>query len=1211
MSVQFILGENPHKKRKQLIHQIHGELTNNSDTNIIYLVPDNVKYETEIMVLGEFKELEPEAKYSGMIRLQVFSFSRLAWYLLQNKAIYQQPQLTESGLSMLVKRILQAEEQNLTIFRGASQQSGFIERLVKLFSELRNGKISPEDLSTIAVNDELKETIGSNDFKRKMDDLSLLYRKYDEALDGKYIVREDLFHALIDHLKGNKELLENTIVIVDHYEHFSAHEQELLVTLGKYSKKLLLSLTMPERFTQMNNDLNNMFYRPVKTYHQLVNELQVNKIAILGNIVVEDSNSIQEKSLDVQEIYNYWIESSGTTTARSLNKYKLLNKENIELWAAEDPTAELVHIATKIKRMVASGNYRYNDFQIMTRDIENCALSVETSFIENEIPFFIDHAESMSKHPILEFVTSLFALKRRHYRLDDVIRFLRTELFVPEMNEEVLLENNFSDKTSFWRQQVDIAENVALAYGYKGSDWTKDEEWIYARFELEDELKQNDYEQHIQSQANFVRKTFKNAIVPFLNRLTDDKTNREIAIELYQFMADIGVIEELQKWRDELIGLGELTEAREHEQAWDTFILILDEFVEVLGEEKWDIDLFVSIMETGFEEATFGMVPPAIDQVLVTNYDLPKIQAKKVVFLIGLTDTQLPQVQGNRSLLTDEDREIVEHSLSEEKYLAVSEMESIANEPFTFYLALLQAEEKIIFSYPMSNSENSENRISPYLERIRKAFDINTQIKHSTVISNEQETFETYNPLQFIGSNRYTFGQIVISLRQAIDLSTAPSAFWLGLFKELYDPRNTDHRRIVNSLFHKNIPKPLTEELAEELYGKDLYLSVSQLETFYADPFSHFLLYGLRLKERQIQELSPLESGNFYHDALDLISHQLLGLNTNIAKISTDQLQKITSEVFNFLLDSNKYRISKSSNRMNFIFRQLTKTVQNMVQSMIYQAKRSKYRINKTELVFGQLGQNQDVTGLTFDLENGRKLHLRGKVDRIDTFEENNQLYAGIVDYKSSKTSFNYQSIYYGLMLQMITYLDTVLTFSENIFEKKAKGIGAFYSQVSNHFVDLKKLGSKELEFELMKNYKLDGLIINQQEVLEAADTEVESGFSALYPFRKLVNDKGYSGNKILTNEEFKLLMKFNRAKIIEAGNSILAGDNKLHPFNQRKMRVHTPSITGPFKAISQFDALLPENNYRDVNKINKDDFFNFLQELYPLDDETDERGWD
>src|SRR5699024_10253745 len=102
-------------------------------------------------------------------------------------------------------------------------------------------------------------------------------------------------------------------------------------------------------------------------------------------------------------------------------------------------------------------------------------------------------------------------------------------------------------------------------------------------------------------------------------------------------MQRIGVIEQLQLWQDQLIQQGELEEARGHEQAWNTFILLFDVCVEVLGDEEWDIDFFLSIIETGFEEATFGMVPPTIDQVVVTNLDLPQIQPKKVVFLIGLT----------------------------------------------------------------------------------------------------------------------------------------------------------------------------------------------------------------------------------------------------------------------------------------------------------------------------------------------------------------------------------------------------------------------------------------------------------------------------------------------------------------------------------------------------------------------------------------------
>ena len=252
------------------------------------------------------------------------------------------------------------------------------------------------------------------------------------------------------------------------------------------------------------------------------------------------------------------------------------------------------------------------------------------------------------------------------------------------------------------------------------------------------------------------------------------------------------------------------------------------------------------------------------------------------------------------------------------------------------------------------------------------------------------------------------------------------------------------------------------------------------------------LLYGLRLKERQVQELSPLETGNFFHDALDLISRQIASLNKDISVLTKDDIEKITSDIFQLLVNSNKYRLSQSSNRMQFIFRQLARTVEQMIWSHLQQGKRSKIRTQQTELLFGRLGPNEGVQGLSFPLQNGGELYLRGKVDRIDTMEVNDKLYAGIVDYKSSATKFNYQQMYYGLMLQMITYLDTVLTYSEEIFDQKAEGIGAFYSRVHNPYIDMQKSGQKDWEEEFLKNFKFDGLIINRQEVLEAVDTKLE-----------------------------------------------------------------------------------------------------------------------
>lgn len=1204
MSVQFILGEYPNQKRKELIDTMYEHLNEDTGNQILYLVPDNVKYEAETMILEQFMDKNPEARYSGMIRLQVFSFSRLAWYFLQDQPIYQHPQLTESGLAMLMKKILQEEEQNLTIFRGASQETGFIERLVNLFMELRNGKITPEDLVHMLEESEEDKERNRQDFIRKLEDLSLLYKEYDKQLAGSYVEKEDLYRELIQYIHKQKERFGQVTILVDHYEHFSALEQELLIQLAKVSKKLMISLTLNEEAIHQPNDLNNPFYRSLKTYFKFLFELQENELKVEENAVVGISNKPQTEVINLAD---YWMQSSQPRYNQGVKVNKPTSFENLEIWATEDKETEIMHIATKIKRMVSSGRYRYKDFQVMTRDIDGYNLNIQSIFEENELPFFVDQNETMAQHPLLEFIESLFALKRRFYRMDDIFRFFRTELYCPEIDvskdniyTDITAKNeHYEEGTGSWREKVDIAENVALAYGYQGKAWIKDDEWLYARFEIDGEFIQDERELRIQEVANEVRKTFKEQIASFTESLDEIKTNREMATLLYQFMVDIGVVNQIQHWRDQESANGNLEEARKHEQAWETFIQLLDEFVEVLGDEAWDLDLFVSIIETGFEQATFSMVPPTIDQVLITNFDLPKIQSKKVVFLIGLTDTQLPKISTNQSLLTDEDRELVDTQLSTDKYLATSGEESLANEPFAMYLAILQANEKIILSYPLANEESEENRISPYLLRIQKNLQIKPLLKYANAINKPQANAVDY--LEFIGSKRHTYGQLVLSLRHAIDEKVTPDAFWIKLFEKIYQPNNVEQNRIISSLTHKNIPVPLTEELAEELYGKDLYLSVSQLERFYEDPYSHFLLYGLRLQERKIQELSALDTGNFFHDALDLISREILTGAKDIASYTKEEIDQLSQEISHMLFKTNKYRLSQTSHRMQFIFKQLGRTINQMVWSIVNQSKRSELRTNKTELLFGRLGKKQGVDGLSFPLKNKGKLYLRGKVDRIDTVTIDDQLYAGIVDYKSSEKSFNYKQMYYGLMLQMVTYLDTVLTFSKEIFDQDAQGIGAFYSRVYNPFIDLQDVAGKDEREERMKQFKYNGLLINHRELLTSMDTQVEV-FSPIYPMR-LLKSGNFSGNSLLTLEEFDHLLAYNRERIIEAGNRIISGENHLLPFEDLP---YTPSLKS-HRAISQFDVLLPENNYQEMDSIDKKEFFHRIVKKEETEEEEEE----
>lgn len=420
MPIQFILGNHPTEKRKKMIDTIYNHLSTNSDERVIYLIPDNVKYEAETMILEQFMEKEANSRLSGMIQLQVFSFSRLAWYLLQDKPIYQKQQLTESGLAMLIKSILQEEEKNLSIYRGTSQQAGFIERLVRLFAELRNGKVNPSDLLTILESSESEDLVEQQDFTRKIKDLSLLYQRYDERLADKYVEKEDLYSELIDNLYEMKESLQHVHVIVDHYEHFSAQEQELLLVLARTTKQVSISLTLDEAFVKNKSDFYNPYFRSTKTYNQLNDFMQMNQVQILDDIVINSAENIHS---DITDVADYWIKTSQPTAVVELSNFKKKDYQNLEVWAAEDKKAEMMHIATKIKKMVATGNYRYKDFQIMTRDLDGYRLNVESDFNENEIPYFIDQAESMAQHPLIEFIVTLFNLKKKHFRLDDIFDF--------------------------------------------------------------------------------------------------------------------------------------------------------------------------------------------------------------------------------------------------------------------------------------------------------------------------------------------------------------------------------------------------------------------------------------------------------------------------------------------------------------------------------------------------------------------------------------------------------------------------------------------------------------------------------------------------------------------------------------------------------------------------------------------------------------------
>lgn len=1206
MSLNYLLGLDDRLKREHLYHRIFLYLKRNPDHQIFYIVPENVKFDAEQLLLRSLKDYQHKNWQESVAttQIQVTSFKRLAWYFLQHETIYQQTRLTETGMTMIMRQVLEEEKDNLQIYRGEVAQNGFISKMVDQIDELRKGEISPHYLYDLIE----KNQIDHYDTELKLHDLWIIYTAFMKKISSDYILSEDIYHHLSQ--KIAEVNLSQSLFIIDHYDSFSASEIQLVTAIAKHAKELWLPLLMDNSNRKAETkQLND----PERTYMRLEQIARDEKI-ITNSYMPQDwlvnDTLVEFVHPDLNKFLNYW---------QQLSNYKVISPETagqigsdiVQIWQGADHYGEILHVANKIKQLVATNKFRYRDFQILTRDIESYELAIKQIFENSDIPYFIDQTSLMSQHPFIEAIELIMKLATEGPRSRVLVELLRTGLIQPfnyiknevsiinqKIQEKIkqlqalcceFLQDDEAGDEQCWRLAVDILENSVLAYGIDFNDWLSDEPWYIERQNAanEDEIVSAENELSLEEKiTESMRTIIQDLLIPLLKSFKDCHTNQELATHLYKVILTWQMDAELKRWRDQLLLTDKVAEAERNEQVWSHFIQILDEYVLIFGDESADLANFRDILSIGFENAYYGMVPPTMDQVQISHFDRPGIKNYAGVFIIGLTNTTLPQQTENKTILSEGDREwLSEQILADERldaYLAPSSVQRSINETYLAYKAFSQARQFLILSYPQKSTENDDLQMSPYLEQIKDSLQI--PIFEKTAHSLALESEQMVEQLSFVGSLYYAHDQILLNLRRCM-VSEEQNPFWQALYTLLRDAENLWQNRIYGSLSYKNIPEHLSKETVEKLYSKELYLSVSQLESYFADPYSHFLTYGLRAKPRLKQELTPLEIGSFYHEALDYIIEKaaqddLLG---NQQKV--EELNNLTQKTLHKVLDLPTYSIFQKSARMNFVSQKLTRDIWHNVLAISKQNKWSQMKPALTEVIFGPLGANQKMRGLTYPLDRGGQIHLRGKIDRLDQMNIDGRNYINIVDYKSSKRSFNWSQVYSGLMMQLIVYMHTAMKNKADLFQSDdILPAGIFYSEIGERLLKAKEVNQSEISDALLKEFKYNGYVIGEdEEMVDALDqSDYDGDYSTIYPLYKKKNGHISPGSShVMTLDQWQQLTEYIEHLIVKAGNSILSGQLSIAPYEDMN---YIPSLN-EYKAIAQFDALLPENNYRHLPK--------------------------
>ncbi|MDN6543293.1 MAG: PD-(D/E)XK nuclease family protein, partial [Lentilactobacillus parabuchneri] len=244
--------------------------------------------------------------------------------------------------------------------------------------------------------------------------------------------------------------------------------------------------------------------------------------------------------------------------------------------------------------------------------------------------------------------------------------------------------------------------------------------------------------------------------------------------------------------------------------------------------------------------------------------------------------------------------------------------------------------------------------------------------------------------------------------------------------------------------------------------------------------------------------------------------------------------------------------------------------------------------------IFGQPNQKQALSGLSFDLPDNRTVKVRGRIDRIDSMSTKDKRYFGIIDYKSSDRKFDFNAAYDGISMQLLTYLDVLKhnLARLNPDDKDAAIAGALYLHIFNATFKPGELEKAGFENALLAKHKYNGILVNDENLVDNLQPDLASGTSLIYPYGKKKAGGTTATSSLIRQNDLEAFLEHTEALIKAAATNIFAGNIKLRPYQQGQM---TGMQFSPYKSIMNFDPILPDNQYR---RISDDSMADVLRKL-------------
>lgn len=1130
MSLRFCFGPSGSGKSHRIYEEIMQRAAEEPGRNFLIIVPDQFTMQTQ-------KDLVMRSDRDGILNIDVLSFGRLSHRILEEVGTKEMPVLDDTGKSLVLQKVAADLKEQLPAMGSLLHKQGYIHEVKSAISEFMQYGISTQDMDKLITSAQKRGALAM-----KLKDLKTLYRGFQDYIRDHFITTEETLDVLRRSLSKSK-ILKGSVVVFDGFTGFTPIQNRLIQELMRVCAETIVTVTIGvgEDPYKMDGE-QKLFHLSKKTVADLEKLAAEAEVERGEDLFVKGGPNRFAKAPALhyleQNLFRYQYEPYAG------------EQQEIHMFEALSPREEVHQTALHIRHLIREQGMSYRDIAVVIGDLEGYASYVETEFGQLEIPCFLDRTRGIVLNPMIEYIKSALQLYIKDFSYDTVFHFLR------------------SGMADISREEIDELENYVIRTGARGYRtysrlFTRRAEELQGNAEGSEQAEEKTMER-----LNRIRQQFMDA-VEILHMGSQEKAGDYVS-HLYDFLEQNQVQQKLLNYQQQFEKEGDLSRAREYAQIYRLVMDLLDQVYELLGEEEISRQEFADILEAGFGEITVGTIPQNVDRIVVGDMERTRLKQVKVLFFLGVNDGNIPKNASKGGIISDMDREFLIESGTE---MAPSPRQQMYIQRLYLYLNMTKPSEQLYLSYAKVNCEGKGIRPSYLIDTVRKLFP-----------AMSVEYPQNRSRLEQIEGRQEGARYLAEELREYVE-GTLPEEerqdFYL--MYRAYEADAAGRDLLTRAAFRRYRESGLSRIVARALYGQQLENSVSRLETYAACACRHFLQYGLSLQEREEFGFEASDMGTVYHAVLENFAGKLAESNLTWWDFTEDFAAKAVKESVEAYAATYGETVLYSSARNEYAITRMSRILTRTVLTLQKHLKQGSFQPDDYELSFRFA---EDLDSIHVDLSEDEKMHLQGRIDRIDVSEDAEHVYVKVIDYKSGNRKFDLAALYYGLQLQLVVYMNAAMEMeSRKHPDKEIVPAALLYYHIDDPTIETPvELTDEQINEQILAKLRMNGVVNSDPGVVERLDRYMQDK-SVVIPVEKKKDGSFSARSGVLSREEMQLISSYVDAKIRSIGREILDGKIAANPYEKGNEEACTYCA---YKKVCGFDGSIPGYEKRQLEDLDK-----------------------